>query len=213
MVRVSLSKLEAARRDPAFIGQSLAQNDQSGGTRGFVSHFKSVIRGFHEHDRDFDEALETLNQDLWLSFIENQANTEKRKTFCESFETYHQLYKDMGLSVDKFQINLNWPLTQQAKLTGYSPFLCSNDEYNIAYFFVERAGQWQQELKYPLLQIYLAENFYKCEVDQVKIGVYGVRDKVFDLKTYEDFELDNALEEGKSVLKNVANAYNRYKVD
>ncbi len=84
---------------------------------------------------------------------------------------------------------------------------CSNDEYNYAYFFVEKAADWKKQLKYPLLQIYLAERFYKCDVQQVKVGVYGILDKAFDFTSFEDCKLDLALEEGKVILTDVANSF------
>lgn len=213
MLKVALSKLETARKDPTFVAQSLANGEKSGGGQGFVSCFKTVARDFHKHDRDLSYSVEDLNQKLWASFKECQANTKRRKAFCESFEEYNRCFKEMELSVDRFQINLDWQLIRKTKLTGHSPFLCSNDEFNIAYFFTDQAGQWQKELKYPLLQIYLAERFYECDVDKVKIGVYSIPEKGFDLRTYEDFELDNALEEGKSVLGKVASAYSKFLLD
>jgi len=212
MVRVSLSNLENARTNPAAFARSLVGNKNSGGIHGFVSKFKTVIRDFHEHDRDFKQSLRTLDEKLEAAFQPTSKNNVKRRLFCESYEAYNRQFQELGLSVDCFQRNIDWQLIRQAKITGVSPFLMSNDEYNVAYFFSEHFGNWQEELKYPLLQIYLAEYFYKCDVDKVKIGVYSVHNKVFDLKTYEDFELDNALEEGKSVLGEVANAYGRFSI-
>lgn len=129
--------------------------------------------------------------------------------YCESFADYAQQFNSLGFKIDTFQINLDWEIIPQAKLTGHSPFLCSTNDYNVAYYFNEHGKEWRNELKYPLLQIYLADRYFHCDVGNIKIGIYNISNKKFDLHTYEDFELDNAIEEGKYIFKNVLSEYNR----
>lgn len=211
MIRISLSKLESARANPSIFAHSLIDIiKSSGGNPGFVGCWKTIARNHHETDSDNSRSIDKLNDKLFASFKENKANNDRRSSYIESFKSYLETFSDLELIIDKFQINIKWPLIPKTLLTGRSPFLCSDNNYKIAYFFQERFNDWQDELKYPLLQIYLAESFYKCDVSNIKIGVYSIYDKQFDLRTFEDFELDNALEEAKFVFKNVSDIYNKF---
>lgn len=207
MIRVRLSMLEEARVNPTAVGSDIARKVKGMGRHGFVSEFKSVVSMVHNEEVQQYDAIGLLRDNLKLKFNDNKANGIKIINFCESLETYFQYFENMNLNVDDLKFSIDWPLISKAKLTGRSPFLCSNDEYNYAYFFVEKAADWKKQLKYPLLQIYLAERFYKCDVQQVKVGVYGILDKAFDFTSFEDYKLDLALEEGKVILTDVANSF------
>jgi len=211
MLKLSLSKLENARTNPVLVAQNLLETEKkNGGGQGFVSTFKLSVRNYHENDLDFKVALENLDHRLWAAFKDSPANNSRRTLYGESFTEYAQRFAALGFSIDTFQVNLNWEIISNAKLTGHSPFLCTHENYNVAYYFSEKGDDWRKQLKYPLLQIYLAEKFFKCEVEKMKIGIYNITTKEFDLHTYEDFELDNAIEEGKSVLKKVLTEYNKH---
>jgi len=210
MIKLALSNLERARINLSAVVQGMLQEKGPGGSQGFMSKWKTSVRDYHEKDREVDFSLKKLNDTLWQSFKETPANTTRRELFCNSFKEYARQFNELGLTVDKFQLNLNWPIIPEAKITGHSPFLCSMEDKPVAYYFSELGGDWTKELKYPILQIFLAENFYKCDVDQVQIGVYNIKGKKFELKTYEDFELDNAYMEAKTLLKEVDKEYRKY---
>ena len=211
MIKISLGKLETARTNPALIAQSiLSQEGGKGGNPGFVGSWKTVVRSYHENKETQSLAMNKLSEKFLITFNPTKENREKSARFCDSFNNYCTEFTKLGLGIDTFQINLNWEILKQSVLTGHSPFLCSNETHNIAYFFQERSNDWQNQLKYPLLQIYLSEKFYKCDVDKVKIGIYNIVDKKFELKTYEDFELDNSLEEAKTIFKNVKLEYDKF---
>jgi len=202
-LKISLGKLEIARENPKALAQALYANDGGGGNKSFIGCLKNVVRSYHENRETESLALNRLNEKLAITFNSTKENIEKSKRFCDSFIHYAEEYSKLEIGIDRFQVNLNWELQPKRILTGHSPFLCSNEEINIAYFFQEKSNNWDQQLKFPLLQIYLSEKFYKCEVEKTKVGIYNVADKKFEFRCYEDFELDNALEEAKSIFKNV----------
>jgi hypothetical protein len=210
MITLSLSKLEQARVNPLFIASEMAKEKLSkGGNVGFVSTFKTAARYYLENDLRSQDAVKELDNKLWMAFKETPQNNNRRKLFCESFLSYAQLFSNLDISISKFQVNLDWEIITNMKLTGHSPFLCSNENYKAAYYFSEKSVNWRAELKYALLQIYLAEKVFKCDVKYVKVGIYDISNRKFDLHTYEDFELDNAIEECKRVFNNVLSEYNR----
>lgn len=210
MITLSLSKLEIARVNPMSIANDMVKEKMNKGSRvGFVSTFKTTAREYHEKELNSRDVVQELDNRLWISFKENSQNNNRRKLFCESFLSYAQLFSNLDISISKFQVNLDWEIIPNMKLTGHSPFLCSNETYKVAYYFSEKNTNWRAELKYALLQVYLAEVIFKCDVKDIKIGIYDISDKKFDLHTYDDFELDNAIEECKQVFNNVLSEYNR----
>ncbi|MDM8177762.1 hypothetical protein QT327_26000, partial [Olivibacter sp. 47] len=181
MIKLALSKLELARVNLSAVVQGMLHDTGPGGSQGFTAKWKTVVRDYHEEDREFDFSLKKMDDTLWQSFKETSVNTSRRKLFCDSFKDYVKEFKDLGLTIDKFQLNLNWQIIPQAKITGHSPFLCSIKDKPIAYYFSETGGNWRTELKYPILQIFLAEYFYKCNVEEVQIGIYNIKERKFEL--------------------------------
>lgn len=211
MIKLALSKLEAARKNPVLVARNMLETETNGGgSQGFVSTFKTEIRNYHEKQLEVETACKNLEHKLWSTFKDSPTNNSRRERYIESFRNYADNFSAFNWGVDKFQLNLNWEIVPNVKLTGHSPFLCSTDDYNVAYYFRETSDGWRNELRFPLLQIYLADNFFKCNVDQIRIGIYSIAEKKFDLYTYEDYELDNAFNEGKEVLNSVLIEYNKY---
>lgn len=209
MFKLSLGKLEQAKNNPAQVANEMKANKTGGSSKSYVGSFKKIVREFHEDKDEVSTALNRLSENLEITFKTTDQNVAKNSKFCDSFLEYANEFEEKLLAVDKFQINLKWELLPKSMLTGHSPFLCSTPTENIAYYFQEKGNNWEEQLKFPLVQIYLAEHYYKCEVDQLKVGIYNILDKKFELKCFEDFELDNAIEETKSIFKNVRSVYEK----
>lgn len=209
MFRLSLGRLEQARLNPMQVANALKADKIGGSSKSYVGSFKKIVREFHEDKDEVSTALNRLSENLEITFKTTDQNVAKNSKFCDSFLEYANEFEEKLLEVDRFQINLKWELLPKSMLTGHSPFLCSTPTENIAYYFQEKGNDWEAQLKFPLVQIYLAEHYYKCEVDQLKVGIYSILDKKIELKSFQDFELDNALEEVKSIFKNVKSIYDR----
>lgn len=108
-----------------------------------------------------------------------------------------------GFGLDNFFTRINLKLLSDVLLGGNSPVLSSSDTRNMAFSIQESSSSWVYELKYPIIQKYLAENYYKCKVDEVEIGVFNIHTTQFELKTFDNIEIENAIDEARIVLGSV----------
>lgn len=203
-MNISLSNLETARKDPKHFANMLKNGTLGGGggKGSFMAEWKKALREYHKHRLEPQAVLELLKENF-TRFQPTKINEDRKAVYYESLPFYIKEFEQRNLGIDKFQINLNWQLLQNVFLTGHSPFLTSSKDQNIAYFFCEQYSHWENELKYPLLQIYLANEFFKCETTEVLIGVYCIKDKYFYLKSYDDEELELAKEDTNEIFTKV----------
>ncbi|SDH68916.1 hypothetical protein SAMN05421827_1386 [Pedobacter terrae] len=204
MLNISIAKLEQARQNTQAFAKSLSQAAKGFGTNGsFSGIFKSFIGKFH-NDNENKGKFHTQLQDAYkLQFIENSVNNKRAKKYCEAFSSYSDYMMKNGFGLDNFFTRINLKLLADVSLGGNSPILSSSDTRNMVFSIEESPRDWQNELKYPILQRYLAENYYSCEKNQVEIGIFNVNSGLFELKIFDDIEIANAFEEAKTVLGNV----------
>jgi len=204
MLKVSISKLEQARINPNAFAASLSIKSNGFGNNGsFSGIFKSFIGKFHNADNNKDDLLHKLNDAYKLQFVENSTNNVRTQKYCEAFSSYTDYMLEHGFGLDNIFTRINLKLLTDVALGGNSPILSSSDNRNMVFSIEESSKDWRNELKYPILQNYLAGNYYQCEENQIEIGVFNINSGQFELKTYDDIEIANAFEEAKIVLGNV----------
>jgi hypothetical protein len=95
----------------------------------------------------------------------------------------------------------------EVALTGHTPFSVSHDNGFAAYFFTEHPISWQEQLRFPLLQYYLAKNIFNCNLNELEIGFYCLSTLSFDLKTYSSSEVEDSIQETEGMFKFINNQY------
>ncbi|ADY51847.1 hypothetical protein Pedsa_1280 [Pseudopedobacter saltans DSM 12145] len=206
-MKLSVTKLENARFDPKSVAAELGKKSGFGNNGSFKGTFSNYIGRFHHEDIEIEKLHALLSDAFKLSFVANADNERRAVKYCDAFLAYTKFMDENGFGLDNNYTLINWKVLPDAFLGGRSPILCSNDTRNIAFSIEENTLPWYNQLKYPLFQMYLAERYYQCEVDKVEVGIFNIHTGQFELKIFEDVELDNAFEETKNVLKKVKYHY------
>ncbi|RZL62200.1 MAG: hypothetical protein EOO93_09940 [Pedobacter sp.] len=194
--------MEEARFNPQTVASDLEKKNSFGSKGSFKGTFSNFTGKFHSGNDS--EVLNSQLADAYkLSFVTNAENTRRTEKYCEAFKSYTDYMKINEFGLDNIFTRINWNILPDIFLGGNSPILCSNDSRNIAFSIEENSVQWEDQLKYPLFQMYLAEHYCKCDVDKVEVGIFNIHTKGFEFKVFEDVELDNAFEETKGVLRRV----------
>lgn len=90
-----------------------------------------------------------------------------------------------------------------------TPNLVSNENGYAAFVYTEISMPWQVQLKFPLIQYYLAENIFKCPAYEVEIGTYCLTTSSFDMRKYTTQEMESAISETKGIFELVYKRYNK----
>jgi len=209
MIRVSCSKLEDVRKSPLAFAQQLLSDKKSGqGSYGMFQCWQSKAKALHTNEMDLPESIKSLQQ-RFMSYAENAPNKKKQEFLLDRLKPYWEEYQSKGFKYLGSQKQIFWKMIADVALTGHTPVSVIDGNGFAAYFFTEYPVSWQEQLKFPLLQYYLANNYFKCDLDRVKIGVYCLSTLKFDLKTYSTVELEDSISEAKGIFTAISTYYNK----
>ncbi len=210
MIKVPCSQLEEVRNNPnAFAQKLLSENPQpTGGSFGMFSCWQKNVKDVHKEGLEIPEAIKALQQ-RFMNYADNTANRKKQEFLLDRMMPYFEEFNAKGFVLEKPMVRIKWELIPEVSLTGNSPLLVSNEDYNAAYFFTESPLNWESQLKFPLLQEYLAHNFFSCETKDLKIGTYCLSENAFDLKSYDEADISIAIEEACDIFNKIKSTLRR----
>jgi hypothetical protein len=208
-MRISITKLEEARVDARTVAKLLTVQTSGGGGKTFKGVFGTYIGKFHNDETDIGKLVTQLSDAFKLGFVPNEANYKKSNKYVEAFIVYAEYMSKYELGLDAHFTNVNWAFDKDLSLYGRSPTLCSSDTRNIAFAITENSNNWLNELKFPILQKYLADKYFKCDVDKVEMGVFDVTKKAFEFKIFSNDEIEEAILQTTNILLEVKHWYDQ----
>jgi hypothetical protein len=208
-MRFSITKLEDARRDVNSVVYSLLNNDQGGAGKTFKRTFEAFIGKYHKEEIETGKLITQLTDAYKIGFVDNIDNKKRAHKFTEAFVSYIDYMNEHEFGLDNHHTKLNWAFDKDLILYGYSPILCSSDTRNIAFAVTEDGKGWINELKFPLFQFYLAQNYFKCDISEVEVGVFDIANKVFAFNVYCEDEIKDAIQQTGIILSDVKTLYDK----
>lgn len=209
MIKVQCSKLEEIRSNPIAFANTL-KNDKStgGGSYGMFACWQTKIKDVHQEKLTVTGAIKALQQ-RFMQYADTTVNHKKQEFLIDRMMPYFKAFNEQGFKLEKTMINIKWELVSDVMLTGHSPMLVSNDNYNVAYYFTEYAMDWKLQLKFPLLQYYLATKYFSCPTDKLKIGTYCLNENKFSIQVYSTEEIERAVGEARAIFMAIKQEYMR----
>ena len=129
----------------------------------------------------------------------------------ESFEKYCKQYDELNLKFLVSKKLINWQIHSNGILTGNTPWITEkNGEYFVFHATLSQED-WKDELKYPLIQEYLASYCFNCSVDKINVSVYSVTNNQFEFIKYSKKEIKEAKAEAKYIFTIVNNEFDKIK--
>ncbi|MCB9046767.1 MAG: hypothetical protein H6550_11600 [Chitinophagales bacterium] len=214
MIEIRCTKIEQCRNQPALYGKLLAlkqalQEGQNGNfNSGMSSKWRSAALTVH-HGADIDTAYNNLAFNLGT--FSSKACKEKQEPMLDSFTSYFEQLNNNGWQFKYGNKQVSWQgLHDEVKMTGQAPWIMErNGRYHCHYITEKPYPGWQQQLRYPLLQQYIANNILDCDPQLVSIGIYTILDKQFIMMRYAEDELQEAQAEARNIFADVHRAFTR----
>jgi hypothetical protein len=183
-------------------------NLQQRGSFGMFSHWQEAAKKNHIGEFNLREALHQL-QASFARFADTQRNRDKQAFLLEELARYITQHKGEKLIHREPVHTFKWALTPQVQFTGRTPWVFEREEKYFAYFCQEKEADWQDDLKYPLLQRYMVDNILHCRLSELNMGVYCLETRKFEFKRYSPLEVRNAVQETTQLFTNVYTEYSR----
>lgn len=210
MLNVRNSALEDARLYPEQYVQSLL----IGGARrniGMFSRMQNVIVKVHAGALTVSDARKQI-ESQFLLYETWKYNKTKQDRLLASFDNYFASFDKMKLQFVDSKHQMKWQLHANVSLSGLTPIVVANNSGYYSYIFTEQPiDEWKKQLRFPLIQQYLANNTIGCDATEVNVGVFCASSGTFEFKSFSKREIAVALKETAEVFNTVDKTYSKLK--
>ena len=211
MNKLSITNLEKARVNPSKYANDMKNGDLSvsfGGGRAKSLRWHDAVLLYHETG-DITKATLKLEQSF-----SNRKNTPKNRRELEdliiALDTYVNEHNNKGyIHIDK-RVSIVKQLSPQLLISGWVCWLLnmkSNGGY-AGYVITKDVDEinWMLELRFPIIQEYIANTLYGCKIEEVDVGIidYTTGNHYSICFSQEDIdEAEKELNEMGSIFNNI----------
>ena len=200
MKKISFSQLETARKNPTTFATSLSSPDAGNGRFSKYMAWQCAVFYYHKQKWDLSKAITYFETTFQRNFKDNPKNEIERKGYVEQLIAYAADEQKNKLTYLEHKKRISIPLTGKLRLGGELPLIKMNDKYGYSvYFFSRKSTNWETELRFPIVQNFLARTLYNVDLSEVEVGVYGLDFKKHVQQTYSDSDIGDAVKELQSV--------------
>lgn len=212
MIKIRCTSLEDVRKNPAAYAQLLVSDNAkvSGGTHGMFAYWQDVVKLVHLQKLTPNEGIKELQQ-KFMRFDDTPRNKSKQDHLLEQFVQYCKQYDKNEFAFVSGKRQMKWELYAGVMLTGLTPLVVHNDDGYYSYLITEQPFDWKEQLRFPLMQQYLADYNIDCDVSEMRIGIYSLSTGKFEFKQFSKTELNKAVLQTSGIFENVFNEYSKIK--
>jgi hypothetical protein len=200
MNKISFSQLESARKNPAAFAKSLTTPSDSNPRFSKFMAWQLAVHFYHKEKGDLSKAVNYFETTFMRNFADNSKNTAEREDWILDLQAYSTDDIKRKLTYVEHKKRISIPLTNKLRLGGELPLIKMNNKggYSI-YFFSKDSTLWESELRFPVVQNYVASTLYEVDLSDVEVGVYSLSLKKHLQRSFTQKEIDDAEKELKSI--------------
>jgi hypothetical protein len=192
MLKISLTELEDARKNPVAFRAKHEDKKRDGGNSSIYSTLRNTIFAFHKTS-NFSSAMNYLE-----SHLEKFPNQENCQKAVEQFQWYVTEYQKLGWPFVQTRLNIVVPLSTQyadsLKLSGQISRLDINLEGGYAAWLLRKKGSkdWINELQMPIIQNAIGVHLSKLEKPRILVGIISFEERYIRVHEFTESEIAQA---------------------
>jgi|SRR5215213_2734976 len=203
MKSFSITKLETARKSPAnFAALLKSPSAQSGFGKSKYADWKNAIYYFHK-TKDLAKTLDYFEKFFQKHFKNNRVNTKDFEKYTKLIENYVAECKNKSLTFIEAKKKIDFLIIKdKLELSGQAPIIYLNSRLNYSiYFFSKTSKDWEDELRFPIIQYYFAKEVYGVEASELEVGIFALDVEKHLQRSYSKNEIKKAIKELNSIGK------------
>ena len=199
MNKISITNLEKARMNPSKFGKSMLDGTLSSasfGGRPKSMKWHDAVMEYH-NTSDISKAVTRLENSF-----SNRKDTAKNRREVEdliiALDTYVDEYTKKGFIHFDKTINIDKQLSPRIKLSGWIWLLNMKSVGGYAGYIISKdvdSVNWMLELRFPIIQDYIANTLYGCQIEDVDVGVIDYTTGNHFTMSYSQEDINEALTE------------------
>lgn len=176
MKKFSITQLETARKNPLSFAQMLSGGGGIGNYRtSKYTDWKNAIYEFHKTE-DLSKSLDYFESFFYKHFKKDKRNIKSYEIYVKAIENYASEHKKNEFifveSRKSVEIEL---IKEKLKITGQVPIINLNNKLGYSvYFFAKQSTDWEDELRFPIIQDCVAKEVLGVDSDEVEIGIFAL---------------------------------------
>ncbi len=206
MKKFSITELETARRDPVGFGKALKDGATSSSRFGAYPKSMRWLNALCKYHEEMDISSAILS--LETGFSNRQDNAKNRReleSFIDALSNYESEIKKRKLSLLKSREPVSIQLTGLLKITGQIPLIFMKPDVGFSAYFITRENAvWETELKYPVIQNYIASSIFNSNIREVEVGYINYYSGEFYEISFSVPEIKSAIQELKKIGESVS---------
>lgn len=200
MNKLSITNLESARVNPYKYGKAMKEGTLAtgfGGGRAKSMRWHDAVLFYHDTG-DIIKATSKLEQSF-----SNRKDTPKNRREIEdlivALDTYVNEYNEKGyIHIDK-RVSIVKQVSSQLMISGWACWLLNmKEDGGYAGFIITKDVdelKWMLELRFPIIQDYIANTLYGCQITDVDVGVIDYTTGNHLTTCYSQEDINDALTE------------------
>jgi len=208
MSTISFSQLESARKNPSAFAKNIGKGGSSSRFSKYMA-WQLSIHEYHKHSEDLAKSINYFEMTFIRNFADNPKNAAERAQWIQEIEAYSK--NDIALKLTHVESKKRVSIQLATKVTfgGQLPLIKMNNKGGYSVFFFSReSATWEEELRFPIIQNYVAQTLYNVDLSEIEVGIYSLDFQKHLSKIYSSKDVKEAIKElnaiGKAVSKVLA---------
>jgi len=198
MTKISIPQLEQARINPSRFGVKLRDDGPSSYLSGYPKSLRwlDAVLVYHNTD-DLSDAISEL-ENKFSSRKDTTKNRKELENLIIALDNYVNEYKARGYIHLDSKIILKRQLSPFLELSGWIWLINLKPEGGYAGFIISKEVDeinWLLELRFPVIQGFIANNLYGCKSSDVEVGIIDYQTGEHYTTSYSDKDIEEAIEE------------------
>lgn len=202
MQKFSITDLERARKYPIEFAKALKEGESAIGFGGYPKSMRwlNAIIQYH-HSKNIADAFKSI-ENAFNNRKDTSQNRREVGIFLNSVHIYVKGVEKEKLSLVNSRESINISLSNSVRITGLIPIILMKPTNGFISLFVSRGNpSWLTEIKYPIIQDYVANHVFKSELKDIEVGYINFETGEFYRNCYTKEEVDAASRELRKIGK------------
>lgn len=209
MKKISITNLEKARNNPSKFGKSLLDDTISSGAFGTIPKsmkWHGAVIEYH-NTNDLSKAISKL-ENSFSKRSDSPKNRNELKKLIIALDNYVNEYTTNGFIHFDKRVNIDIQLSPKIKLSGWIWLLNMKSTGGYAGYIISKNignHDWMLDLRFPIMQEYIANTLYGCLINEVDVGVIDYTTGNHFTTSYSQEEIHKALNKLNEISSTINN--------
>lgn len=182
--------LEEGRSNPSYL-KNLTSSGYGG--RGRYSYWQDAVGHYHKSG-NLPDVGEKHIIEKFGRFVQNANAKRELDAYLHKYQKYVESYEALDNTTSYTAKLMDMDISFGNRLGGRINRIDESDSGLEAYLFIKESSIWTAELRFPLIQAYIAQYFNR-KLSEIRVGTFCLETEEHESRRFSKGDVEGALEE------------------